>query len=59
MSTISAGTYDYTVCVICDSGSTETAKSVEVSHPTYVNDKGDTVIQTQMVTLGGFDGLNN
>jgi len=56
---ISAGTYDYTVCTICSSGDTETAISVEVPHPSYTNDKGETVIQTQMVTLGGLNGLNN
>jgi hypothetical protein len=57
--TISAGTYDYTVCVICDDGSTETAVTVEVPHPSYTNGYGQTVIQTQMVTLGGFNGLNS
>ena len=50
---ISAGTYDYTVCIICSSGDTETAVTVEVPHPSYTNNKGETVIQTQMVTLGG------
>jgi hypothetical protein len=57
--TISAGTYDYTVCVICDEGGTETAVSVEVPHPSYTNAIGQNVIQTQMVTLGGFNGLNS
>lgn len=57
--TISAGTYDYTVCVICDDGGIETAVTVEVPHPSYTNGYGQTVIQTQMVTLGGFNGLNS
>jgi hypothetical protein len=57
--TVTAGT-EYTVCVICcpcDSGSTVT--SVAVPHPVWTSTDGKAVVQSNMVVLGGPNGLNN
>lgn len=56
--TVSAGT-EYTVCLICcpcDSGGTIT--SVAVPHPTWTTQYGQSIIQANMVLLGG-NGLNS
>lgn len=57
--TYSSGTYSYKICDICTESGTTTATEVEPPHPTYINSKGDSVIQTQMVALGGINGLNS
>lgn len=68
--TYSAGTYSAKICVVCHaSGDTfeeifvgslqDTIREVEPEHPSYTNGAGDEVIQIQMVTLGGYNGLNN
>ena len=54
--TYSAGTYDAQICKICDA---TTEFRTDTPHPSYTNEKGDVVIQTTMVTAGGFNGLNN
>lgn len=57
--TVTAGT-EYTVCVICcpcDSGSTVT--SVAVPHPVWTSTDGKAVVQSNMVVLGGPNGLNS
>jgi hypothetical protein len=46
---------DYNVCVEC-SGNTFT---VEVPHPVWTNNQNESVIQLNMVTLGGENGLNS
>ena len=55
----SAGTFDYKVCDICTDGGTTTAIEIEAPHPSYTNNEGDVVVQLQMVTLGGPNGLNS
>lgn len=57
--TVTAGT-EYTVCVICcpcDSGATVT--SVAVPHPVWTSTDGKAVVQSNMVVLGGPNGLNS
>jgi hypothetical protein len=55
----SAGTYDYKVCIICTDGGVTTAVEVSTPHPNYTNSTGGTVVQTQMVEIGGLNGLNS
>lgn len=61
--TISAGTYVYTDCVVCpptNPGDPTTFTSVEPPHPIYTNDQlTENIVQIQAVALGGFNGLNN
>lgn len=59
--TYSAGTFVSYVCTVCtDSGGTTTAtKELGTPHPSYTNNSGDVVVQLQMVTLGGPNGLNS
>jgi hypothetical protein len=59
--TISAGTYVSYVCGECpdENGIPVSAPIKNTPHPSYTNEKGDVVIQTQMVTLGGPNGLNS
>jgi hypothetical protein len=57
--TYSAGTFTSEICVVCDTDKGTTATYVETPHPTYVNEVGDAVVQLQMVTLGGPNGLNS
>jgi hypothetical protein len=60
MATTSAGTYNYTVCKTCpQSGGTYNATSVTPPYPVYTGGGSDAIIQTQMVALGGFNGLNS
>lgn len=59
MANISAGTYDYKVCISCTDGGTTTLYDVDVPHPVYTNTNGDSVTQTTAVALGGFNGLNS
>jgi hypothetical protein len=56
---LSAGTV-YKVCVAvynCDN--TENNEIREVPHPVWTNEMGKSVVQLNMVTLGGPDGLNS
>lgn len=58
--TYSAGTFVSYICLECTSGSTTTtSKALNTPHPYYTNNEGDVVVQLQMVTLGGPDGLNS
>jgi len=54
--TYSAGTYTVEICEVCDS---TTEPITDTPHPSFTNEEGDVVIQTTMITLGGFNGLNN
>lgn len=54
-SPISAGT-ESIVCVIDCSGNT---KTITPPHPTYLNGYGKSVVQLNMVELGGMNGLNS
>ena len=60
MEQISANT-ESTICVICcDCGATgSTVNSVSPPHPIYSDLTGGTVVQLNMVTLGGPNGLNS
>ena len=60
LTTTSANTKT-TVCVqICTTGGTgSTVVSVEPQHPTWSTQDGGDVVQLNMVTLGGPNGLNN
>lgn len=57
--TYSAGTFTSEICVVCDTDQGTTATYVDTPHPTYTNGDGDAVVQLQMVTLGGPNGLNS
>lgn len=59
MATLSAGTYDYKVCVGCDESGTTVVSFVEAPHPVYTDGFNNTIVQTTAVALGGFNGLNN
>lgn len=55
---LSSGT-ETDICQICVSGGTETATFVNVPHPTWTDAYGRSVIQLNMIELGGQNGLNN
>ena len=59
--TYSAGTFTSEICVVCtdDNGQTTAQYIADTPHPTYVNEKGDAVVQLQMVAIGGPNGLNS
>jgi hypothetical protein len=58
MGQVSANT-EVTVCEqICTSGGT-TVKVVYPPHPTYSDLTGGTVVQLNMISLGGMNGLNS
>jgi hypothetical protein len=58
MGQVSANT-EVTFCEqICTTGGT-TVVEVSVPHPTYSDLTGGTVVQLNMVSLGGMNGLNN
>lgn len=59
MSTYSAGTYDYKVCVGCEISGTTVVSEVNPPHPIYTDGQNNSIIQTTAVALGGFNGLNN
>ena len=57
--TVTAGT-EYTVCVICCPCDTSaTVTSVPVPHPVWTSTDGKAVVQSNMVVLGGPNGLNS
>lgn len=59
MAQYSSGTYVYKVINV-SSGACETCTSTLQPHPTYGSlTSGDTVVQLNAVTIGGFNGLNN
>jgi hypothetical protein len=60
MGQVSANT-ESTICVICcDCGATgSTVTSVSPPHPTYSDLTGGTVVQLNMITIGGPNGLNS
>lgn len=60
MAQYSSGTYVYKVINV-SSGACETCTSTLQPHPTYGGGtiSGDTVVQLNAVTLGGFNGLNS
>lgn len=58
MGQVSANT-EVTFCEqICDGAGGTTVVEVSVPHPTYSDLTGGTVVQLNMVTLGGPNGLN-
>lgn len=57
--TYSAGSQTYNICVVCNEDGVTTVSEVNTPHPYYTNANGDVVVQLQMVTLGGPNGLNN
>jgi hypothetical protein len=59
MAQTSANT-EVTICEqICDGSGGTTVVSVIPPHPVYSDLTGGTVVQLNMVTLGGPNGLNN
>lgn len=60
MAQYSSGTYVYKVINV-SSGGCETCISTLQPHPTYGGgtNGGDTVIQLNAITIGGFNGLNS
>jgi hypothetical protein len=58
--TISAGTYNTKICYECPDGSGGTiATAVDAPHPTYTDGQNNSIIQLDMVALGGPNGLNS
>lgn len=58
--TFSAGTYVSYICAECIiDGNIVSSPLLDTPHPYYTNAQGDVVIQTQMITLGGPNGLNS
>ena len=59
MATTSANT-EVTICeYICTTGGTGSSVTVvKPPHPNYGDFTGGTVVQLNMVTIGGFNGLN-
>jgi hypothetical protein len=45
-----------TICLVCTG---TTATSVSPPHPVYGGLTGGTVVELNMIALGGFNGLNN
>jgi hypothetical protein len=58
MGQVSANT-EVTLCEQICSGSGTTVVSVTPPHPTYSDLTGGTVVQLNMITLGGPNGLNS
>jgi len=59
MAVLSSGTYTYVV-INPSSGACGTCSSTLQPHPIYsATNSGDTVVQLNAVTIGGFNGLNN
>jgi hypothetical protein len=58
MGQVSANT-EVRICEQICSGSGTTVVSVKTPHPTYSDLTGGTVVQLNMITLGGPNGLNN
>jgi hypothetical protein len=60
MAQYSSGTYSYVV-INATTGACASCTSTLQPHPVYsgINGTGDTVTQLNMVTLGGFNGLNS
>lgn len=57
---LTAGTYDYKVCTTCiDDNGNIIQVLKDTPHPVWTNGMGKAVIQSEMVTLGGIDGLNS
>ena len=54
---LSAGT-ETKICVV-DGCDPSISKSINVPHPTYLNELGKAVVQMNMVELGGVNGLNS
>jgi hypothetical protein len=60
MAILSSGQYTYVVLPNVVSGGCSTCTSLLQPHPIYNATKsGDTVVQLNAVTIGGFNGLNN
>lgn len=56
---LSAGT-SVDICQVCtDSSGTTTATFIDAPHPTWTDGRGRSVIQLNMIELGGQNGLNN
>lgn len=60
MAQFSSGTYTYVV-INATTGSCATCTSTLQPHPTWSRgtSTGDTVVQLNAVTIGGFNGLNS
>jgi len=60
MAVLSSGTYTYVV-INATSGACGSCSSTLQPHPTYgsLTNSADTVVQSNAVTIGGFNGLNS
>ena len=59
--TYSAGSSTSYICTICDpdgDGQYVATQETSTPHPVFTNEKGDAVVQLQLVTIGGPNGLN-
>ena len=61
MAVLSSGTYTYVLINYTGATNCAACTSTLQPHPIYssMSNSADTVVQTQMITLGGFNGLNN
>lgn len=61
MDPLSAGTFVSYICSVCtDENGVATATQVlDTPHPTYTDGQGNEIVQTQMVEIGGLNGLNS
>jgi hypothetical protein len=58
--TISAGTFTSKICYECPDGSGDTISTAkDAPHPTYTDGQNNSIIQLDMVALGGPNGLNS
>lgn len=56
---LSANTPVY-ICQVCtDENGVQTATQIEPPHPVWTNGRGKSVVQLNMVALGGENGLNS
>lgn len=57
---LSAGTYVSYICAICHEDGIQVATQIpNTPHPVYTNGFGRAIVQTQMVELGGMNGVNS
>lgn len=58
---LSAGTFISYICSVCtdENGVAIAVQVQDTPHPTYTNELGRAVVQTQMVEIGGLNGLNS
>jgi hypothetical protein len=61
MAVLSSGTYTYVLINYTGATNCAACTSTLQPHPIYssMSNSADTIVQTTLITLGGFNGLNN